>query len=320
MAFLTVTKLGRKYEGREILKDISFNYQKKENLAIAGATGSGKTTLLKILAGLLQAHEGAVIFEGERIKGPEEKLIPGHPRIAYLSQDFELLNHYRVQEVLERDNKMNAAHTALLCDVCRITHLLNRWTHQLSGGERQRIALARLLLSTPSLLLLDEPYSNLDAFHKQVLKEVIKDLGSELDTGCILVSHDTEDMLPWAHSIIILQDGKLVQHGAPGDIYFRPVNSYAAELFGKYTLVDEMFINKFQPYSNQKLPIGSFLRPGQFMVRPDGEGVIAEVMSCHFMGNYFEIDVRVDELVITIHHLTSIEPGERLYVSVVSGG
>ncbi|MBD0295148.1 MAG: ATP-binding cassette domain-containing protein, partial [Flavisolibacter sp.] len=160
MSLLQVSNISRQEEGIYVLKNISFGQHPFQNIAIAGATGSGKTTLLKTIAGLVQPTQGTVWFEDERVEGPDEKLLPGHPRIAYLSQHFELLHHYRVEEIIQMANQLSDEEAYVICEVCRISNLVKRWTHQLSGGEKQRIALARLLVSSPRLLLLDEPFSN----------------------------------------------------------------------------------------------------------------------------------------------------------------
>src|SRR6201991_2798823 len=156
---------------------ISFTQEKGRKLAIAGETGSGKSTLLKMIAGLAEVRTGEVRFGGTRVLGPLERLIPGQPGIAYLSQHFELWNNYRVEEVLSYANDLSVEEASALYEIVRIDHLLSRRTDQLSCGERQRIALSRLLVKPPRLLLLDEPFSNLDRTHKVILKEVIRDIG-----------------------------------------------------------------------------------------------------------------------------------------------
>src|SRR5687767_2904429 len=170
MSLLQLNGIGKRIGSRYVLKNISFIQHPSEKIAIAGETGSGKTTLLKIIAGFIQADEGEVMFEGEKIKGPQERLIPGHPHIAYLSQHFELRNNYRVEEVLEYANTLPPEESKRLYEICHISHLLQRKTDQVSGGEKQRIALAKLLTTSPRLLLLDEPFSNLDMRHRNVLK------------------------------------------------------------------------------------------------------------------------------------------------------
>ena len=173
MNFLEVKEIAKQKDEKWILKNTSFDIKQFNKVAIAGETGSGKSTLLKIIAGLIQPDNGTVYFKNERVLGPEEHLIPGHKGVAYLSQHFELRNNYRVEEILEIANKMPLPEAEAIFEVCRITHLLKRKTDQLSGGEKQRIATARLLITKPQLLLLDEPYSNLDAIHKNILKSVI---------------------------------------------------------------------------------------------------------------------------------------------------
>src|ERR1700738_5338245 len=121
----------RKGEGRDaMLKETSFSQQKGWKIAIAGESGSGKSTLLKIIAGLVQPDAGEVVFDGGKVKGPYERLIPGHPGIAYLSQHFELRNSYRVEEVLGYANLLSDEEAGTLYEVCRIGHLLKRKTDQ----------------------------------------------------------------------------------------------------------------------------------------------------------------------------------------------
>ena len=195
MVLLEVVGAGKKEKENFTVKDINFSQQPLEKIAIAGETGSGKTTLLKMIGGLAQLDEGNIYYDGKRVLGPLERLIPGHPQIAYLSQHFELRNNYRVEEELESKNLLTQEAANNIYRICRIEHLLKRKTDQLSGGERQRIVLARLLTTSPKLLLLDEPFSNLDAIHKNIIKSVLLDIGTQLNTSCILVSHDAADTL-----------------------------------------------------------------------------------------------------------------------------
>jgi iron(III) transport system ATP-binding protein len=239
------------------LSHIKFELKKNQHLAIAGETGSGKSSLLKIIAGLADPNaatrnsvaenapnqrQGSVFFEGIRVLPPQERLIPGQPGIAYLSQHFELWHNYRIAEVLDYNNDLGPADAQSLYQLCHIDHLLNRRTDQLSGGERQRIALARLLVRPPRLLLLDEPFSNLDMNHKRTLKTVLQKITGNFDITTVLVSHDPYDSLTWADKLIVLKDGKIVQQGLPREVYETPANDYVAGLLGEYTLNNGVFI------------------------------------------------------------------------------
>lgn len=320
MSLLKVSGICKQEEGTYLVKDVSFSQRSFQKIAIAGATGSGKTTLLKIIAGWMQPDAGEVLFEGTRIKGPEEKLMPGHPRIAYLSQHFELLNHYRVEEIVQMTNQLSEEEAERIYAICRIDHLLKRWTHQLSGGEKQRIALARLLVSAPKLLLLDEPYSNLDVLHTTVLKSVINDISERLKITCLLVSHDPVDVLPWADEIIVLQQGHIIQKGAPEEIYNNPVNEYAAALFGKYNIITPALANSFSRVAGAAVrSIKRYVRPEKFkMVADEKEGLKAEVNKISFMGSYYEIETNIAGNNLIIHTtMDNISKGDAIYITLI---
>lgn len=224
------------------VEKLSFTQLKGQRLAIVGETGSGKSNLLKMIGGLAAPPQGKIYFEGERVLGPLERLIPGQPGIAYLSQHFELWQNYRISEVLSYANDLSPEACEKLYRLCDIAHLLDRRTDQLSGGERQRIALARLLVRPPRLLLLDEPFSNLDMIHKRSLKKIIRESATHFDISIILVSHDPADILSWADEILILRNGQLIQQGPPREVYTRPKDEYAAALLGDYTLANGQFL------------------------------------------------------------------------------
>jgi iron(III) transport system ATP-binding protein len=318
MSFLEVTKVSRHYNGEFLLDDINFTQKEFQKIAIAGATGSGKTTLLKIIAGLEQPDTGEVLFEGISVKGPYEKLIPGHHRIAYLSQHFELRNHYRVEELLEMANILGEEEAQKIYEVCRIDHLLKRWTNQLSGGERQRISLARLLVTSPKLLVLDEPYSNLDAIHTHLLKNVVNDIGEKLKISCMLVSHDPHDMLPWADEIIVLQEGRIIQQGSPYTIYHEPADEYVAALFGRYNVVSLDLALSLSDHSDVSVnDFYGFLRPERFLIVPDeSKGLRGEVKKVSFMGSHYELVVQVSDGKLLVNSSQAYQPTDIIFISL----
>lgn len=289
MDLLQVSQLRKSNKEALVLNDINFSYPSFQRLAIAGETGSGKTTLLKAIAGLVQPDSGNIFFEGQRVLGPDEKLLPGHRRIAYLSQHFELRNNYKVDDYLEMASLLGEEERHRIYVLCQIDHLLQRRTDQLSGGERQRTALARLLTTLPRLLLLDEPFSNLDGIHKQILKTVLDDIVREGKTACIMVSHDPMDVLPWAEEVLVLKDGAIIQKAAPEELYRRPVNEYAGGLFGDYNLLtaeEAKTIFAMAPEAGKKL----FIRPENIRlgIAADDHGLVGAV---HFFGSYYELEV-----------------------------
>lgn len=314
--FLEVSNIGRSENGRTILQDVSFSLLRGQRLAISGATGSGKTTLLKILAGLVEPSTGIVLLEGERVKGPAERLLPGHPRIAYHSQHFELRNHYRVSELLDMAKKVHDAEANAIIGVCRISHLLSRWSNELSGGERQRIVLALALLKSPQLLLLDEPYSNLDPLHKNGLKAVVHDLRQTLDLSIILVSHEPADVLSWADEVLVLKAGEVVQHGSPQTIYAAPSEDYVAGLFGKFTRLSYLLAKALSLHSEIRMEdVGRLVRPEEFALVSSTEGVEAIVEEASFLGNGYELRLRVQgEALLAFTAEKKFRPGDSVFI------
>jgi len=319
MGFLSVSHLTKKIQEATVVADISFEQARFQKLAIAGETGSGKSSLLKMIAGLVQPNSGSIFFEEEKVMGPDFQLIHGHPGIAYLSQHYELRNNYHVGEWLEMGTRLPQSEADTLFAVCRISHLLSRKTHQLSGGEKQRIALARLLAGSPRLLLLDEPFSNLDPIHKQLLKEVLEDLSSRLQISCILTSHDPLDTLSWADELMIMQSGKLIQQAAPAVVYHHPVNEYVAGLLGSYVLLtaDEWRLLG----GSSTLPLLGdryLLRPEQFSItKSANHGVQGRIQKIRFWGSFSEILVEVPGNIIPAKTMeTGFSVGDTVYVSI----
>lgn len=319
MGFLSVSHLSKKIQEATVVDGISFEQARFRKLAIAGETGSGKSSLLKMIAGLLQPDSGSIFFEGEKVMGPDFQLIHGHPGIAYLSQHYELRNNYRVGEWLEMGTRLPQAEADTLFEVCRISHLLSRKTHQLSGGEKQRIALARLLAGSPRLLLLDEPFSNLDPIHKQSLKEVLEALSSRLGISCILTSHDPLDTLSWADELMILRSGKLVQQGAPAVVYHHPENEYVAGLLGSYVLLTGEEWRLLG--GTDALPIVEeqyLVRPEQFSIRKgDNCGVQGSIQQIRFWGSFVEIQVQIPGKTIPVKTMeTDFAVGDTVYLGI----
>jgi ABC-type sugar transport system ATPase subunit len=296
MEILKVSGIVRRYDNSTALNGISFKQKRRQRIAIAGETGSGKTTLLKIIAGVEQPDKGSVYLKNKKIDGPALKLVPGHPQIAYLSQEFELPKFLHVNEVLNRNNCLTEEVSNALYNVCDISHLLNRKTHELSGGERQRIALAMLLVSGPELLLLDEPYSNLDLHHRNVLKRVIDDISKQLNVTCILVSHEPTDTLSWAQQIIILQDGKIVQQGTPAMVYRKPCNAYVAGLFGRYTELTPLQLKAVSATLGIEVKSKNrFVRPKQVhLVSTKRKALSGNISQVNYHGDIYEIAITSD--------------------------
>jgi iron(III) transport system ATP-binding protein len=214
-------------------------------------------------------------------------------------------------------NKSAGGAAQEITELCRIDSLLNRWSHQLSGGEKQRVALALQLLAAPKLLLLDEPYSNLDFTHKNILMAVIDDIATKTAITCVLVSHDPSDTLSWAHRILVLRGGTVLQHATPKEIYYQPASSYVASLFGKYNLLTPEMARQFAHYGGSQQPlVPSIIRPSQLLLQPKGEGVEGAIVDVRFLGAYAELVVQIDDQYFVVNTLEDFKVGDAIHLAV----
>ncbi|WP_425391530.1 ABC transporter ATP-binding protein [Ekhidna sp.] len=282
MSFLKLQNIEKSYAAdRPAFSCSSLELAKGTKIGIAGETGSGKSTLLRIIGGLEKPDKGKVHMDGTSVYPKLDRLIPGHPEMAYLSQSFELPKFIKVIEFLQ-SNAIEEERFDQIASLCRVKQLLDKDTRALSGGERQRVALAKVILKEPVVLLLDEPYSNLDPHHKRIIKEVIRDISKETDVTILMVSHDPSDLLPWADEILILKDGEIVQIGTPKEVYYQPVNEYTAGLFGDYQKLDG------SKWSSLKQDL--IVRPEQLTL--NNHGKTGEVKAVYFHGNHELIEVK----------------------------
>jgi ABC-type sugar transport system ATPase subunit len=320
MTLLRVSNIVKKQQEGFFLRNVSFSVERSQKIAVAGETGSGKSTLLKIVAGLIQPDAGEVYFESERVLGPAEKLLPGHPAIAYLSQHFELRNNYRVEEILEMANKIALEEAEAIYKICRIDHLLKRRTDQISGGEKQRVALAQLLITAPRMLILDEPYSNLDLIHKTILKYVVDDICDNLKTTVILISHDPADTLSWADEIFVMKGGQIIQIGTPKNIYFEPLEEYTAALFGRYNLISDDLSKLLVPLKDLEFSRHLFVRPENFKIVNEHEDAIkGTITSITFLGGSYELEVLLPTELVTLRTIDdNYRKGQTVYLTLSS--
>lgn len=242
---ISVKNLSKQYqtEQRAGIANISFDIKRGNIVAILGESGSGKSTLLKCIYGLLKTDAGEVSFKGKRILGPDEQLIPGHKEMKMVTQDFSLNIYAKVYDNIaamlsNTDVQAKRAKTTEMMEHLHIEHLKDKKITQLSGGEQQRVAIARAMVSDTAVLLLDEPFSQVDALLKNQLRADIKRIAAETGLTVIMVSHDPADGLFLADELLILKDGTLLQSGVPAQVYNHPGHIYTARLLGNAVVLD----------------------------------------------------------------------------------
>lgn len=236
---ISVKNLTKQYQSEQSggIKDISFEITRGDVVAIIGESGSGKSTLLKSIYGLLKSDSGDVFFDDKRVLGPDEQLIPGHKQMKMVTQDFSLNTYAKVydniaSQLSNTDLKTKAEKTLAIMEHLRILPLQDKKIIELSGGEQQRVAIARAMVSDTKVLLMDEPFSQVDALLKNQLRADIKRVAAETGVTVILVSHDPADGLFLADQMIILRNGQLLQTGKPTEIYQQPKHIYTAQILG----------------------------------------------------------------------------------------
>ncbi|SFC02170.1 ABC-type Fe3+/spermidine/putrescine transport systems, ATPase components [Parapedobacter composti] len=229
-------------EGKEpvaAVSDLTFGINEGKITAIIGESGSGKSTLLRLIYGLLEPDSGAVRYRGWRVPTPREKLIPGHDAMRMVSQGFDDLNTYAnvwdnvASQLPNTDLDSKYGKTTETLQRLRIDHLAKQRIADLSGGEKQRVAISRALVNEPEVLLLDEPFNQVDASFREALQEDIRGIVEKTGLTVVLVSHDPAEVLSMADELIVLKQGRLVASAKPTLLYRFPPNAYTARLLAK---------------------------------------------------------------------------------------
>src|SRR5690554_55465 len=224
------------------LKDVSFDLKVGDVCAIVGESGSGKTTLVRLIAGLERPEQGSIILDGKEIASLKKFVQPEKRKIGLVFQEYALFPHLSILDnvmygISKLKNKKERAQEML--ELVGLSEMGERYPHQLSGGQQQRVALARALAPKPSLLILDEPFSNLDAMLRTQLRNEVFDIIKKTGVTVLFVTHDTQDALSVADEILILQNGKVVQKDAAANLYIKPNTLYVASLFGNTVQINK---------------------------------------------------------------------------------
>lgn len=278
---LKIEQLYKKYPGERLgaVVDVSFQLGKGEVLAVVGRSGSGKSTLLRMISGLMKPDSGQVLFNDEPLKDPEEQLIAGHDKIKMVFQDFQVKPNMTVAEnvkykLLHFNKEYQEERTVELLNTCGLSALSAKKPHELSGGQQQRLSLARALADDPELLLMDEPFSNLDPIIKEDLFLELSEIVKKEQISLILVSHDIRDALLIAGRLAYINEGAILQIGTPEDMYKKPKTLEVAQFFGR---VNQLEIDNKTHYIRAE-DIHPSIASNQLKVT---------IENCTFMGSYY---------------------------------
>jgi iron(III) transport system ATP-binding protein len=275
---LEVNHISKSFGEQSVLTDVSFLLKEGETLVLTGKSGEGKSTLLKIISGLVEADTGEVLFRNNRVSGPSGKLIPGHPEIKLVNQQFELDSFHTVEEnirlkTMHHSRAISDELVSELLQVIGLEHRKNQQAIQLSGGEQQRLALARCLAEEPDILCLDEPFVHLDPLIRRQVERYIRDKRQQWQSALILVTHDGREAMQWADRILFLADGRIARSATPKQFYEQPENLYQALFFGE--------MNEVEWEGSTRM-----FRPEAYSIVQKG-GVLVQVSRTAFGGNYW---------------------------------
>lgn len=332
MSCLNIEKVSCHYNGRPVLERLSLQVADNEIVCLLGASGCGKTTLLKAVAGLLPLAEGKIRLGETLLDGPGQSLAPEARNIGMIFQDYALFPHLTVAENvgfglgrLTRSAREQQVEEALA--LVNLQGLGDRYPHQLSGGQQQRVAIARALVCKPRLMLLDEPFSNIDTQVRMKLILEIRALLKRQGIGAIFVSHSKEEAFAFADRLALFRAGQIEQVGEPERLYRRPQNRFVAEFLGGVNylaaeVVDEHCVETAlgrvcgqEPHGRavgERLQL--MLRPQQLMLTAVAEGGLA-VREQQFLGHHCRVLLACEEQLLEASIGEPLE-GERARVTV----
>jgi iron(III) transport system ATP-binding protein len=311
------------------VQEVTLAVHPGELFAVLGPSGCGKTTLLRLIAGFERPDRGGVTVGGRRVAGNGEWVAPERRRIGMVFQDYALFPHLTVERNVafgcgrgDREGPQRAL------ELVGLQHKAGRHPHELSGGERQRVALARALAPGPDVVLLDEPFSSLDASLRADLRREVELILRDAGTSAILVTHDQEEALTLADRLALMREGRIVQVGSPEDVYAQPAERWAAQFVGEVNVLpgvlrgDSVYtdVGSFDlvrpPGAAPHASVHIAVRPEQLEFRA-GREPNAEVVEREFRGHDVLYRLRHAAgrtLIVQLPSLELYEPGQRVFV------
>jgi iron(III) transport system ATP-binding protein len=297
MSHVRIRGLAKAYGAVQAVRELDLDIERGELLAVLGPSGCGKTTLLRTIAGFEQPDAGSVVLSGEIVAGPGKLVPPERRRVGMVFQDYALFPHLTVTgnvafglSTRPREERERLAQRTL--ELVGLQHKAGCPVHELSGGERQRVALARALAPEPDLVLLDEPFSNLDATLRAGLRREVELILRDAEATALLVTHDQEEALSLADRLAVMRDGQIVQIGAPVEVYGAPATRWAAQFVGEVNVLSgvargsgvETELGVFDLHAPASGEVHVAVRPEQLELRA-GHAANAEVVAREFRGH-----------------------------------
>ncbi|MCC4223485.1 ABC transporter ATP-binding protein [Vibrio campbellii] len=334
---LSIKNLTCQYDDQTVLESLSLEVEQGQIVCLLGASGCGKTTLLKAIAGLLPLSSGQMSLNCLTIDDGENWLPPEQRNIGMIFQDYALFPHLTVAENIAFGLKNETTQQKLLKveEMLGLVHLKgygDRYPHQLSGGQQQRVAIARSLAYKPDLLLLDEPFSNIDTQVRHELIREIRKIFKEQGVTAIFVTHSREEAFAFADKMAVMNHGVIEQYGTASELYYQPSSKFVADFLGggSYLAAKRISDSEFETHlgvveanAQQEIQVDAecalLLRPQHVQIAADEESAV-KVLEQHFMGDHcrYVIDVNGDRLLATSTQALNV--GDSVTVKVETQG
>lgn len=334
---LTIQKLSKKFGERFAVNQASWSAQSGQIICLLGHSGCGKTTMLRLIAGLETPTEGSIQLERKVLWDPYQQVQAEERNIGFVFQDYALFPHLSVLEnvmfglkKIPKHERQSIAENAL--NHVSMSHHIHSYPHTLSGGEQQRVALARALAPKPHVLLMDEPFSNLDHRLRDQIRQSTIDILKQTSTTTIIVTHDPEEALQIADQIILMHQGKIIQSGTPKQLYFQPKTLFAARYFSDlneiktqiqdqqlHTIFGNIAIPKHLTNSNE---IRCYFRPHQLRVSriKTENSLAAKIISSNFLGYSQLLKLKIEAedkvLIAYVEYSQHYDQADTVYLSL----
>ena len=300
--FLTCRNLVKRFGDVGAVRGASLEVAEGSLTALLGPSGCGKTTLLRLIAGFETPDEGEIVLRGTTISAPDRTLAPEKRRVAMVFQDFALFPHLDVGANVAfglakgADKKQRVAE---LLGLVRLDGLQDRMPHELSGGQQQRVALARALAAEPDLIVMDEPFSNLDPSIREEVRGEVRQLLRSIGITAIIVTHDQEEALSLAGEVAVMIDGEIQQVGTPAQIYTHPVNRAVGEFVGAANVLPgegdgsqvRCILGSFDSDASGAVDV---MFRAEALAVAENEGVPGEIADIDYYGHDQMVEVRLE--------------------------
>ncbi|MBJ7221199.1 MULTISPECIES: ABC transporter ATP-binding protein [unclassified Brenneria] len=326
---LVIQNLHKSFDGYVALDRINLAIDNAEFVCLLGPSGCGKTTLLRIIAGLLSSDGGKITLDGRDLVN-----VPARDRgFGIVFQSYSLFPHMTIAQNIGYGLKIRNTPDADmqervngLLDTVHLSGFGDRYPNQLSGGQQQRVAIARALAVNPSLLLLDEPLSALDARVRAGLRQELREVQQRLGIPTLMVTHDQEEAMSMADKIVCMHGGRIMQEGTPRELYTSPRSRFVAEFMGHSNLLPKPVVREWMPellHAEQaaSLPDNAelFIRPERITLHKQA-GAEGRIINASFLGSIQRVQVLWKQQPLLVETGSAINwiPGENVHISIAA--